>query len=68
MTTTTTTVATTTDFRTLRIAGSEWYVEFNLVDGVVEITDAHHTDGPHSNMTLEWLHEVLQEVLADEAE
>ena len=58
----------TTGFRTLRIAGSEWYVEFNIVDGVSEITDAHHTDGPHSNMTMERLNLRLAEKLADEAQ
>ena len=66
-TTTTTTTATTTYFRTLRMAGSEWYVEFNIVDGVAEITDAHHTDGPYSGMTMDRLHERLEEELADEA-
>ena len=58
----------TTGFRTLRMAGSEWYVEFNIVDGVSEITDAHHTDGPYSNMTMERLNERLAEQLADEAQ
>ena len=57
----------TTGFRNLRIAGSEWYVEFNIVDGVSEITDAHHEDGPHSDMTMELLNIVLAERLADEA-
>ena len=67
-TTTTTTATATTYFRTLRIAGSEWYVEFNIVNGVAEITDAHHTDGPLSGMTMDRLHEALEEQLADEAE
>ena len=67
MNTTTTTATITTGFRTLRMAGSEWYVEFNIVDGVSEITDAHHTDGPSSNMTMERLNEQLAEQLADEA-
>ena len=59
----------TTGFRTLRMAGSEWYVEFNIVDGVSEITDAHHTDGPYSlDMTMERLNERLAEQLADEAQ
>ena len=66
--TTTTTATITTGFRNLRMAGSEWYVEFNFVDGVSEITDAHHTDGPSSNMTMERLNERLAEQLADEAE
>ncbi len=64
---TTTTTTTTTGFRTLRMAGSEWYVEFNIVDGVSEITDAHHTDGPYSNMTMDRLNERLAEQLEDEA-
>ena len=67
-TTTTTTATITTGFRTLRMAGSEWYVEFNIVDGVAEITDAHHTDGPYSGMTMDRLHERLEEQLADEAQ
>lgn len=50
------------------MAGSEWYVEFNIVDGVSEITDAHHTDGPYSNMTIDRLNERLAEQLADEAQ
>lgn len=62
------TPTTTTYFRTLRMAGSEWYVEFNIVDGVSEITDAHHTDGPYSDMTMERLNERLAEELADEAQ
>ena len=57
----------TTGFRTLRIAGSEWYVEFNIVDGVSEITRADHTDGPWG-MTMDRLEAVLAERLADEAE
>lgn len=66
-TTTTTTATTTTYFRVLRIAGSEWYVEFNIVNGVAEITDVHHMDGPFSGMTMDRLHEALEEELADEA-
>ena len=66
-TTTTTTATATTYFRNLRMAGSEWYVEFVMNDGVSEITDAHHTDGPYSGMTLERLNERLAEQLADEA-
>ena len=67
-TTTTTTATATTYFRNLRMAGSEWYVEFVMNDGVSEITDAHHTDGPYSGMTLERLNERLAEELADEAQ
>ena len=56
----------TTGFRTLRIAGSEWYVEFNIVDGASEITRADHTDGPWG-MTMDRLEAVLAERLANEA-
>lgn len=61
------TTTATTYFRVLRIAGSEWYVEYVINDGVSEITDAHHMDGPHSSMTFERLSESLEEELAEEA-
>jgi len=56
----------TTGFRTLRVAGSEWYVEYNVVDGISEITRADHTDGPWG-MTMDRLEAALAERLADEA-
>jgi len=55
-----------TGFRTLRVAGSEWYVEYNVVDGISEITRADHTDGPWG-MTMDRLEAALAERLADEA-
>ena len=61
-----TTTAATTYCRVLRIAGSEWYVEYVINDGVSEITDAHHMDGPYSGMTFERLSESLEEYLAEE--
>jgi hypothetical protein len=56
----------TTGFRTLRVAGSEFYVEYNVVDGVSEITRADHTDGPWG-VTMDRLEAALAERLANEA-
>ena len=59
----------TTGFCDLRMAGSTYYVEYNVVDGVSEITVAYLADGnPSIFMTMERLNERLAEQLADEAQ